>query len=393
MPKVIWNRVFVIKEGIDSSSGGIGIWFRSMAHKFDFDEYTVFVYSLKDKNLSEFQDTKISFIRPPLISVLMIRFFRLIVVRKIFAKFGWESELCVDKIFGISANLSIKSKFRLSLDHTVVTVPLYAGIGVHLSRELNVEVGLVSSTEDGLLGMSLTEQKFMRKYLPIIRREKSSLKKHVRRVAISKGIFDRYGLEAANTNHRIDTPRILDELRNPLLNLAATGILKYEDRKDYVLYIGRCETRKGFDYLLEIWKRIQVELPTYKLILVGDDLEKQKESTIDFVNVVCRGYIDNFEKLQLLAISKFVVIPSRYESFGIVTAEALCFGTPAIVSRIGGLRSIADESKSVMTCEVGDIDAFVKNIVDCTTDELAWELRSLHSRKDFEVRYSLTSFF
>ena len=391
MPNILCNRVFVLKEGIDSSSGGIGIWFRSMADKFDRDGHTVFVFSLTGKKSSEFQDSKICFFRPPLISILMIRFFRVSVVRKIFAKFGWESEFYVDKIFGISANLSIKSKFRLTLDQTVVTVPLYAGIGAYLSRKLKVEVGLVSSTEDGLLGMSLTERKFNRKYLPKIMREKRSLERHVRRVAISKGIFDRYGLGVDNTNHRIDTPRIFDELINPLLKLPAREILKFEDRKDYVLYIGRCETRKGFDYLLEIWERIQVELPTFRLILLGDDLEKQKKSTIDLATVDCCGFVDNLEKSRLLANSKFVVIPSRYESFGIVTIEALSFGTPVIVSRIGGLSDIAEESQSVLVCEVGDIDCFVLQVLECLGDVSVWKSISSRSREDFISRYSLSN--
>jgi len=44
--------------------------------------------------------------------------------------------------------------------------------------------------------------------------------------------------------------------------------------------------------------------------------------------------------------SDIVVMPSHYESFGMVALEALASGTPVIASNVGGLRYIVNDGKS-----------------------------------------------
>jgi len=242
-------HVFVIKEGIDSTSGGLGTWFHSMAVKFEIEGKSVTVFSLKANNRTEFQNSNIVFAYPPTPFRWSAKVLRLEIVRQVFAKFAWDAEFFVDKLFGISANWFLQLKFRSVRGETIISTPLYAGFGSYLSEKMNVEIGLVSSTEDGLVGMKLTEQKFMRQYLPKIKKERLSLEKHKRRVAVSRAIFERYALDERNSFYRIDTPRVFDELNNSMSNLTSNKVIDYKNRKDILLFIGRCENRKGFDYL------------------------------------------------------------------------------------------------------------------------------------------------
>jgi len=41
-----------------------------------------------------------------------------------------------------------------------------------------------------------------------------------------------------------------------------------------------------------------------------------------------------------------LVVPSKYESFGLVALEAMSTGTPVIASRVGGLATIVDDNKT-----------------------------------------------
>jgi glycosyltransferase involved in cell wall biosynthesis len=391
LPSTDTYQILVIKEGIDSTSGGLGTWFHSMAIKFKAEGKSVMVFSLDPNSKTDFQSVDISFARPPAPVRWLASMFRLSIARKVFAKHELDAEFVVDKIFGISANFFIQWNFRNILGQTKISTPLYAGIGSYLSKKLNVEIGLVSSTEDALNGMALTERRYKRKYLPKIKKERLSLEKHKSRVAVSKDIFHRYGLEDKNPLYRIDTPRVLDKLHGPLSNLTSKRVVEFEDREDILLFIGRCENRKGFDLLLEIWKRIQIEIPSFKLVLIGDDFETQSNASVGIDKIICLGFVNSLHKSELLAKAKFVIIPSRYESFGIVTIESLSFGTPVIVSRVGGLRNISEESCSVLKCEVGDIDSFVLQILECLNDITTWKSISSRSREDFLARYSLSN--
>jgi glycosyltransferase involved in cell wall biosynthesis len=210
-------------------------------------------------------------------------------------------------------------------------------------------------------------------------------------VAVSKAIFQRYGLDDDDSFCRIDTPRVFDGLNDSISSLASNRIIDFKNRSDILLFIGRCENRKGFDYLLEIWKKVQVDFPTFNLVLIGDTIENQRKASTGTDNVRQLGFVSSIEKSELLAKAKIVVIPSRYESFGIVTIEALSFGTPVIVSRIGGLGNIAEESQSVLVCEVGDVDCFVFQILKCLRDISLWSSLSSRSREDFVERYSLSN--
>jgi len=51
-------------------------------------------------------------------------------------------------------------------------------------------------------------------------------------------------------------------------------------------------------------------------------------------------------KLQALKIADVCIIPSDYESFGIVALEAQAAGVPVIASYVGGLKHIIVEGKS-----------------------------------------------
>jgi len=125
--------------------------------------------------------------------------------------------------------------------------------------------------------------------------------------------------------------------------------------------------------------------------LIGDTIENQRRASTGTNNVRHLGFVSSLEKSEYLAQAKFVLIPSRYESFGIVTIEALSFGTPVIVSRVGGLSDIAEESQSVLMCEVGDVDCFVLQILECLREVSLWNSISLRSREDFVGKYSLSN--
>jgi D-inositol-3-phosphate glycosyltransferase len=114
-----------------------------------------------------------------------------------------------------------------------------------------------------------------------------------------------------------------------------------------ILFVGRIERLKGIDTIIRALPYLGKIKP--KLIIVGEDGNRKGEmdnlkilaeslGVADSVNF--SGLID-YHQLPLFYNSADVcVLPSYYESFGLVTLESLACGTPVIASDVGNLRNI-----------------------------------------------------
>jgi len=117
----------------------------------------------------------------------------------------------------------------------------------------------------------------------------------------------------------------------------------YVCTRPYILALGRLVRAKGLDMLLEAFA--QTESEEIDLIIAGDGeergaLENQArqlglEGRIHFF-----GSVTPEQAVWLLNGCVFLVIPSRFESFGIVALEGLAAGKPILATRVGGLAEL-----------------------------------------------------
>ncbi|MCD9024058.1 glycosyltransferase family 4 protein [Cohnella silvisoli] len=104
-----------------------------------------------------------------------------------------------------------------------------------------------------------------------------------------------------------------------------------------LLYVGRFDRQKGFDLLLEVFNEHMFADVT--LYLVGDTVLKQYEFKFPD-NAVKIGWVDNSEIDRYMKSCDAVIVPSRWEGFGIVAIEALRNKKPVIASNRGALPEI-----------------------------------------------------
>jgi glycosyltransferase involved in cell wall biosynthesis len=117
----------------------------------------------------------------------------------------------------------------------------------------------------------------------------------------------------------------------------------------YALYIGRLDIKqKGIDVLLDAFAMLVRRVPGATLRIAGrgpDDAWLRERSTSLGIAGAVRflGAVTDTERDDLLAGAAFQVVPSRFEGFGIVAAEALAAGVPLIVSDDPALVEIVQE--------------------------------------------------
>src|SRR5262249_46374417 len=106
-----------------------------------------------------------------------------------------------------------------------------------------------------------------------------------------------------------------------------------------LLFVGRLPPLKGIDRLLQAWHRVQAGCPTWELQLVGDGEPahvKQLKQMADHLGVrraTFFGPAFGVDKRRQYQQAELFVLPTHSENFGLVVAEALAHGVPAIVTK------------------------------------------------------------
>lgn len=97
--------------------------------------------------------------------------------------------------------------------------------------------------------------------------------------------------------------------------------------RPYLLYCGRIEAGKGCDDLLQAFERMPGRDRASLVFTGADHLGLPDAPGIDYL-----GFVDEDRKRALMAGAAAFVMPSRYESFSIVTLEAMAQRTPVLVN-------------------------------------------------------------
>jgi glycosyltransferase involved in cell wall biosynthesis len=124
------------------------------------------------------------------------------------------------------------------------------------------------------------------------------------------------------------------------------------DGPKHLLYLGRLEIpHKGVDFLLEVYSRLgemvgEESLPP--LVVAGDGpdgktIKRLARCTGLSHKIRFPGRVEDGEKYRLLADSYAVLMPSMYETFGMVAVEALAAGSPLVTFDVGPLREVTGD--------------------------------------------------
>lgn len=127
---------------------------------------------------------------------------------------------------------------------------------------------------------------------------------------------------------------------------------------DYIAYVGRISPEKGLPILIEAAKRLGVPVKIAGDTAKMPELPSTAPSNVEFVGPVKRDALPAFYRN-----ARCLVVPSVwYEGLPVVCAEAMGYGTPLVVSDIGGLAESIEPGVSGQLCPVGDVDAFAAAI-------------------------------
>ena len=137
------------------------------------------------------------------------------------------------------------------------------------------------------------------------------------------------------------------------------------DFKNNILFIGRLTKQKNIHLLLIVFSRLVQEYNRLKLIIVGDGKIKDKliyhcKMLNIYNNIEFLINKNKKEVIKLITNSDFVVLPSFYEGWGLVSVEAMATGTPVIMTRTGAGTYLIRNMQNGIVVDINNEDQLYK---------------------------------
>ena len=146
-----------------------------------------------------------------------------------------------------------------------------------------------------------------------------------------------------------------------------------------ILFVGRIEPLKGLDVLLESIAQMRArdvsEEYRFCLVVIGGEADgndmsaemnriqalREQYGLQDLVAFLGKRSQDTLP--YYYSAAEVVVVPSHYESFGMVALEAMACGTPVVASQVGGLAYLVQDGQTGYTVPVDDPAALADRLL------------------------------
>lgn len=275
-------------------------------------------------------------------------------------------------------------KEQLSYDLVSAHYYLSGLIGLEIKKKLKIPLAITFHTlalMKNLVAKSENERDSQR-----IKSEMLLVKESDRVIATSRA-----DLEYINTLYGCSLKKILLlspgvdlKLFRPIGKDRAKKFVKADLKHKLILFVGRIEPLKGIDvllYALKILVQNNLKIPLCLWIVgANNTVDKKKVAELkrlveiknllgieNYVKFV--GQKGNAELPYYYNSAEIVVMPSQYESFGIVALEAMACGIPVITTDVTGISGLLDKKHSSLLTSASNPIDLAKKIKNLLTNK------------------------
>lgn len=160
-----------------------------------------------------------------------------------------------------------------------------------------------------------------------------------------------------------------------------TAAISLDPDRVHFLFVGRWETVKGLDVLIEAWEEVvgarRGQNATLHIVGQGAGLRpvveraQRQPALRDSLRVW--GWVSEAELAGLYAATSYVVIPSRRESIPVVLSEALAQEKPLIVTDVGDMGELVRKYRLGRVVPPASPEALARALADFIDDGYAFE--------------------
>ena len=181
------------------------------------------------------------------------------------------------------------------------------------------------------------------------------------------------------------SPGVNHKLFKPIDKLLAKKRVNISKNRRLILFVGRIEPLKGIDvllYALKILTHHDSKLNLCLWIIGGDALGKEATWSKELIRlkqikkilginafVEFLGRKKQEELPFFYNAAEIVIMPSRYESFGITSLEAISCGTPVITTDVSGISNLFDKEHQALVTSASNPILLAKKVKSLLTNK------------------------
>lgn len=159
------------------------------------------------------------------------------------------------------------------------------------------------------------------------------------------------------------------------------------ERGWHLLYVGRFTEQKGVGVLLQAMAILRQKRDDVRLTLIGGG-EKTGRAAVFYRQTEALGLrdcVEFFDELPWSQIPRYMnaadvfVLPSFYESFGLVLVEAMACGLPLVATRCGGPNNLVEQGTGLLV-EVDDAEDLARGVEEVLKTYAHYDRRAIRRR-------------
>jgi glycosyltransferase involved in cell wall biosynthesis len=134
------------------------------------------------------------------------------------------------------------------------------------------------------------------------------------------------------------------------------ALKRADHNRKVIAFAGRFDQQKGFDTYVEVMRRLGDEAEG---IAIGGAILSTNNIFNLPANIQLTGWQPRERVFDLYAQADLLLVPSRWEGFGLVAVEAMQARTAVFASRVGGLQDIVVDGETGSLFEPDDVEGIL----------------------------------
>ncbi|MBM3604658.1 MAG: glycosyltransferase family 4 protein [Alphaproteobacteria bacterium] len=158
---------------------------------------------------------------------------------------------------------------------------------------------------------------------------------------------------------------------------------RQKSERRLIAFAGRFDRQKGFDTFLKVMRQLGEEAEG---IAIGSSITSGGALPDIPENVRILGWQSRAAVFDLYRQADLLLVPSRWEGFGLVAAEAMQAGLAVFASRVGGLQDIVVDGETGRLFQADDVEGIVAQIRSASDADLV--RFGENGRRRYQERYT-----